>query len=193
MFACKQVKRLALFLALLTGVVSASELVLLRADLRVSPTESALVHRPNPTGEFKLLTFTFFTGDLFVHNPRAHGWLIADGYMESSSEVPLRGRGITFGKTHECEGVGYEHFGGSDGKANEFPPQCLKMEFEPFEFYDFEIWVAPEGIGVKVNDEPLYSYFSADYPAFDTIMGVAFDTNPSVYGIFNFKQIVYAH
>ena len=177
---------LGIALYLLVSVTSlAEETVLLRAALKLSPTTAPLVHRSNLSADAKLLTFVFYTGSLPINNEGTwHGWLIADGYMKPNDLVPLRGRGITFGHTHMCQGVGFERF----ADPNQFPPGCIEMDFEPWTFYGLEVYVDKDKVRVSIDGKSLVSNFVDSDIGDDTVMGVAGDRKPSTYGIFNLTQ-----
>lgn len=176
---------LLLALVMLHSSVIAETKVLTRADVRMSPTATPFVHRVVAEGTDKVLSFVFWTGDLFISNPGAHVWVIADGWIDSTNRVPLQGRGITIGRTHMCDGVGFEHFGGMTGKYNEFPGDCLEINLNPYQFYTFVLYVEDDSITVRVRQNELTAYFAKEYPAFDTIIGVAGDNEPSMSGFFN--------
>ena len=178
---------LGIVLFLLSVSSLADETVLLRAALKLSPTTAPLVHRSNINADAKLLSFIFYTGSLPLNNEGTwHGWLIADGYIKPNDPVPLRGRGITFGHTHMCQGVGFERF----SNPNQFPPGCIQMDFEPWTFYMFKVYVDRQVIKVSVDGTEREVIAPDTIIGDDTIMGVAGDRKPSSYGVFNMTQVI---
>lgn len=166
--------------------------ILSRADIRVSPTTAPLVHRVNELGGTKTISFTFWTGSLFLYNPGSHMWMIGDGYIAPGNPyTSLQGRGIIVGRSNHCDGVSFEHFGVNNG----FPEPCIPIDFEDFEFYQISLEVLPDEmtvqvIGPGISEDATISLW-AEYPSFDTVMGVAIDKNPSTYGFFNVIQTIY--
>ena len=108
-----------------------------------------------------------------------------DGTLLTGNKAPLRGRGITFGKTHICEGVGFEHFMPPN---NQFPEGCIEMEFESNTFYEFTVYLDKKGVEVSIEGETISADFRPVQGGFDTVLGVAADRNPSSYGFFNVVQ-----
>lgn len=158
-------------------------------DIRRSPTQAPLIHRVNTRGGDKTLTFKLYTGDLWEQNPDAHMYIVTDGYVATGEpSKSLRGRGITIGHTHHCDmGVGFEMFGENNG----YPDICLPIRFAPNQFYDFVVETSAESIMVSVNDKESISYEFAKYmPSFDTVIGVAGDSQSSTYGFFDVKQTI---
>ena len=183
----------ALFLSfLLTSTVVAQTLVLATMDIRRAPTSAPLVHRTNVnTMDSKTVSMLFYTGDLFIHNPLAHMWLMTDGYVDASvPKASLQGRGITFGHTNFCDGVGFEHFGVNAG----FNIGCVRFDIKPNSFYELFIYTDTELVSFNVTgpnvDEGSYLEFNGSYPSFDTVMGVAEDYNSATYGFFNLHQSI---
>lgn len=157
-------------------------------DLRRAPTQAPLIHRVNRRGGKKTLTFTFYTGDLWEANPDAHMWIITDGYIATGEPTKsLQGRGITVGHTNHCAmGVGFEMFGENNG----YPNLCMPVDFRPNEFYDFVIETTGETVTVSVNGETISHVFSKTMPSYDTVVGVAGDSDSATYGFFNMIQTI---
>ena len=167
-------------------------LVLSAMDIRRSPTTAPLMHRSNAlTNRDKQVKFTFYTGDLFLYNSQAHGYLMTDGYIKTGlPEESLQGRGITIGHTNNCKGIGFEHFGVNSGFKN----PCIPIKFEHNSFYDIDTITTKDTvyvyvIGPDVEDE-MQLDFSGTYPSFDTVFGVALDYKSSSYGFFNMVQVL---
>jgi len=183
---------LGAFFTPLALAADANVLVLSTMDIRRSPTTAPLMHRTNAlTHKDKQVKFTFYTGDLFKYNPNAHGYLMTDGYIDSSlPEQSLQGRGITIGRVNNCNGIGFEHFGINAG----FKDPCIPIKFATNTFYDIKTITTKDTvyvhvIGPRVDDE-IRLDFSGDYPSFDTVFGVALDYKPSTYGFFNMVQVL---
>jgi hypothetical protein len=167
-------------------------LILSVMDMRRSPTTAPLTHRVNEkSSSEKIVSFKLYTGDLWVQNPDAHIWVITDGFIAiSPPQKSLKGRGITIGYTNHCNGVGFELFGWNSG----YPGQCLPVAFLPNDFYDFRVHTVPKSITVFVEgpgiDESISFNFEKNMPSYDTVVGVAGDTQSATYGFFNVVQTI---
>lgn len=195
----KLLTTILLTFSLLLGTVAVADvvkedvLVLSTMDIRRSPTTAPLMHRTNAlTDRDKSVDFTFYTGDLFKYNPNAHGYLMTDGYIDSSTpKDSLVGRGITIGHVNNCDGIGFEQFGINNG----FKEPCIDIKFADNSFYDIKTITTKDTVYVYVlgPDEfeaEISKDFSGDYESFDTVFGVAFDHKSSTYGFFNMVQVL---
>jgi len=188
-----------LAVSLLLGTVAVADdpkpevSVLSTMDIRRSPTQAPLMHRTNaPSEKDKSVDFTFYTGDLFKYNPNAHGYLMTDGYIDSSTpKASLQGRGITIGHVNNCDGIGFEHFGVNTG----FKEPCIDVKFADNSFYDIKTITTKDTVYVYVLgpddfEAEISKDFSGDYDSYDTVFGVAFDFKSSTYGFFNMVQVL---
>ena len=168
------------------------DITLCEMDIRRSPTSAPLIHRVEPVSNLvKTVTFKLYTGDLWIHNPKSHIWVMMDGLMDSRKQTfLLKGRGITIGHSPLGMGIGFEHFGERQFMVGEF----TQLDFLPNEFYDFTVTCDKNRVRWEVEGDIIHyadmHEFSMEYPSFDTVVGVAGDAESSTYGFFNVRQVM---
>lgn len=175
-----------LLAALLAAPLNAETLA--EGNTVFSPTRAATIHKVH--SEFKnnkVLSFKFNTGSLFREN-NAHLWAIAQGWMEPSDKVPMRGWGITAGYTHVCDGLGFEHF---KPPKNSFPEGCIEVDWEDNRTYHIKVVIQGDEMKARIDDSPWISTTIEPYPYNDTVIGVAGDKNPSHYSLMKVQETVW--
>ena len=191
-------------LVLLTLAFTASAAdtsMLVKKQIRTSPTHSAAVYRSNPdTDATKLVTFGLNTGDLFEKNPQAFMYILTDGLSDGlTPDHPMRGRGFLFGYVDGCMKLVPHQFGGNvvGGHIYRRPVAgCLHEGIFPKTTYRFAVSTTPTGIRVVVEWDykgdwrlVMNAKLPGSYPGNDTIIGVAQDHNRSTYALHNVRQL----
>lgn len=181
---------ISIILILPTLAKSEDHQTLIRLALRQSPTTTPVVYAPSTGRSNKRLTFTLNSGTLPLYNPGAHLWAVVDGHLDPWSNKPIDGRGITFGTTHACKGLGFEFFNSRGSNVNPVKP-CIKLKWKPFTRYKITVSVNGDCLTATVNKrKPIrWCYPDPDPTTFGSVIGVAFDKNPSTYSLENVEQI----
>jgi len=193
---------IALLMLAVSSMVSAADTSLLvKKQIRVSPTHSAAVYRSNTdTDATKVLTFGLNTGDLFEKNPKAFMYILTDGISDGMTpDHPMRGRGILFGYVDGCFKMVPHQFGGIHVDGHEYrrpTTGCLHEGIFEDTTYRFSIKTDTTGIRVVVEWDwrgewrmVLNGRLPGSYKGNDTIIGVAQDYNKSTYALHNVRQV----